>query len=316
MCMIDVLLATYNGARYLPELLASLEHQTHSDWRLIVRDDGSTDGTLAVIEAWARQKGDSVRVLHDGVRGLGACANFAALLEASDAPYFMFCDQDDIWLPEKMSALLHSIRQVELRRGAETPVLAHSDLMLVDDSLSPLHKSFWNYQRVFNAFALDRSRQLILSNYVTGCASIGNAALRRAAQPIPTEAIMHDWWLALVSANLGEVVENHQRTVLYRQHGSNALGAKPWSLSGVAARFVQNPFAAAERTRSIIQRTQRQAAVFCEMFENRLDPEILELFHEYARLHDQPFWRRKTFFFSRRLWPSSFVQAATLWWFV
>src|SRR5829696_7008565 len=94
----DILLATFNGARFLPEQLASIEAQTHGGWRLIVRDDGSDDGTRSIIEAFAERHGERVRFLRDGRSQLGACGNFAALLEASDAPYFMFCDQDDVWL--------------------------------------------------------------------------------------------------------------------------------------------------------------------------------------------------------------------------
>ena len=316
MCMIDVLLATFNGAKDLPDLLYSLECQTHPDWRLIVRDDGSTDGTPSVIEEWAQRQGGRVRVLRDSRKGLGACGNFGALLEASDAPYFMFCDQDDVWLPGKMTLLLRSIRQAEERWGTEAPTLAHSDLIVVDDVLQELHRSSWRYQRLFTPSLQHRHERLIFQNHVTGCASIGNAALRRVARPIPSEPYMHDWWVALVAANLGEIVENQTPTVLYRQHGSNILGAKPWSLPGVTTRFVRNPSAAAQRTRSVIEKTQRQAAAFAEIFADRLDPDTSELLSEYAQLGNSTFWRRKTFLFRRRLWPDNYVRAATLWWFL
>src|SRR6476619_5383592 len=138
---VDVLLATFNGARFLPEQLESLERQTHSDWRLIVRDDGSTDRSVAIVNAFAERHRERVQVLFDNRGRLGSCGNFAALLEASDAPYFMFCDQDDWWLPHKIADLLSTLRAVAARRGAETPLLVHSDLILVDNELRVLHRS-------------------------------------------------------------------------------------------------------------------------------------------------------------------------------
>lgn len=316
MSMIDVLLATFDGEKYLPDLLASLERQTHPDWQLIVRDDESTDGTPSLIEDWAARQGDRVRILHDGRSRLGTCANFGAVLEASDAPYFMFCDQDDVWLPDKMTELLRSIRQAEEQRGTETPTLAHSDLIIVDEDLHELHRSSWRYQRLFKASSRHRRERMILHNPIAGCATIGNAALRQAALPIPNEAYMHDWWVVLVAANLGNIVENPVPTMLYRQHGSNTIGAKSWNLSDVASRFVRNPAAAAERTRLVIEKTQRQAAAFAEIFMDRLDPETAELFSGYARLRDVSYWKRRLFFSRWRLWPDNWLRAATLWWFL
>src|SRR5437763_17125550 len=98
---VDILLATFNGAKYLPELLSSLEGQSRADWRLIVRDDLSSDASPAILDAFAERHAGRVDVLRDERGRLGSVANFAALMEVSAAPYFMFCDQDDIWLSSK-----------------------------------------------------------------------------------------------------------------------------------------------------------------------------------------------------------------------
>lgn len=108
MPLVDILLATYNGAKYLPEQLASLESQTHGDWRLIVRDDGSSDGSLDLVRDWAVETGSDLVVLEDGESRLGPAQSFGQLLARSDAPYFAFCDQDDVWLAEKIKARLAS----------------------------------------------------------------------------------------------------------------------------------------------------------------------------------------------------------------
>lgn len=310
--MIDVLLATFNGATYLPDLFESLEHQTYPDWRVVIRDDGSTDGTLSVIEEWAERHAERIRLLRDGRARLGPCANFAAVLDASDAPYFMFCDQDDVWLPNKMNLLFGSIRRIERQKGQHTPILAHSDLVIVDEYLNELHPSRWCRQGFHGSSSFYVRDQLMLQNCVTGCASIGNAALRKRASPIPTEAFMHDWWVALVAAYMGELIENETPTVLYRQHQKNVVGTKNPRLFAVIARFLQRPSAAVERTRRTIEKTQSQAGAFAKQFSDSLDTESYNKFMEYAKLREKNFLKRKLFLFRWNLWPKDWIRGAIL----
>jgi glycosyltransferase involved in cell wall biosynthesis len=313
---VDILLATFNGAKYLPELLQSLEDQTFTDWQLIIRDDGSTDDTRAIIESWTTILGDKVKVLLKDDEDHGACSNFAVLMAASKAPYFMLCDQDDVWLPNKIHELHKAARQAEELVGIDTPVLVHSDLIVVDNDLREIHSSFWRYQRLLSESTRNRGELLILQNYVTGCSTLGNSALRQAALPIPKQAVMHDWWLALVAANLGKLIDHPAPTVRYRQHGGNVLGAKPWSLKGVVERFLQNPQAAVQRTRSMIQKTQQQAEVFVRTYSARLNPRMAGIFTEYSELGSNSLWKRKTFLFRRKLWPGSLIRAASIWWVI
>lgn len=313
---VDVLLATFNGARFLSEQLASIEAQTHRDWRLIVRDDGSTDNTPSIIEAFAQRHGGRVRILRDGRGRLGICGNFAALLEASEAPYFMFCDQDDVWLPEKITALLGAIREVEGQRGVQIPMLAHSDLIVVDDEMRMRHRSLWRYARLLDPAERRRPARVILRNFVTGCASIGNAALRAAALPIPEDAYMHDWWVALVAAVLGEVVEHKTPTILYRQHLSNELGAQPRHLLGVILRFLRAPAAELERVHFNIKKAQQQAAEVLGIRAEKVSSEFISAVSEFSRLRDAGFWRRKSFLFRYRLWPDYWLPRVIYWYFL
>ena len=96
---IEILLATYNGERFLAEQLDSIIAQTHKNWWILARDDGSTDGTLALLKAYKVQLVDKMEILEDGRGNLGSVGNFSALMEASTAEYVAFCDQDDVWLP-------------------------------------------------------------------------------------------------------------------------------------------------------------------------------------------------------------------------
>jgi glycosyltransferase involved in cell wall biosynthesis len=307
---IDILLATFNGARFLPEQLESIAAQSHRDWRLIVRDDGSSDDTSAILKGFAESHAERVLVLDDGRGRLGACGNFAALLEASDAPYFMFCDQDDLWLPDKIADLLRTLRAVEERRGGETPILAHSDLIVVDHGLGVLHRSFWRYSRLLDPAAPRRPARLMLQNYVTGCASIGNAALRRAALPIPDEARVHDWWVALVAAVLGEIAEHEAPTILYRQHHGNEIGANPGGLLGMIGRLIRTRGAAVRDVRILLEKSQNQAAALAKAHDLALGTDSGRTLLEFSRLRHSGFWRRKSFLFRADLRPDYWLHSA------
>jgi len=141
---IDVLLATYNGARYLRPQIESILGQQEVSFRILVRDDGSVDETPAVIEHYTRMRPDRI-IRVSGSDHLGAVGNFACLLREAKAPYAALSDQDDVWAPHKLRTLLGVMRGLESRHGADTPLLVHSDLTVVDDMLRERHSSFWRY---------------------------------------------------------------------------------------------------------------------------------------------------------------------------
>lgn len=228
---VQVLLATFNGANFLSAQLTSLFNQSMPDFEILVADDGSSDDTVAILEAACTQHPGRLRVIHRERVG-GPAANFLRLLDAADAPYLMFCDQDDVWLPDKIEVMLRAIEQVELGNGGK-PALVHSDLVVVDSQLRTLAESF------FELHALDPRRhalkELLLGNCVVGCATIFNQALARLVCGNPTtEIVMHDWWLAITASALGSICYLDRATTLYRQHDRNVLGANlnsrsPWS---------------------------------------------------------------------------------------
>ena len=114
----------------------------------MVRDDGSTDATRSILADYAARQPQAVTVVDLQGPRLGPCGSFARLLEQSSAPYVMLCDQDDVWLPEKTAAMLGRMKELEGQLGGQTPLLVHSDLVVVDDALKTLHRSFWAYQRL------------------------------------------------------------------------------------------------------------------------------------------------------------------------
>ena len=256
---VDILLATYNGARHLPAQLASIEAQTHRNWRLIVRDDGSNDDSVGIIRAWAARMDRPVIVYEDGERKVGPAQSFGRLLERSDAPFFAFCDQDDVWHHDKLRLLLDAIRSVG---GAVA--LAHSDLAVVNEDLELIEPSFWRQQATNESLRhgapSDRS-PLFVQNPVTGCAMLGNAGLREAMLPIPKDVAMHDWWAALTAAFRGRIVPVDEALVQYRQHAHNSVGARDRTLGMMLRTLVSDPTAGLDRTWKIFDLFESQAAI-------------------------------------------------------
>lgn len=222
---VDILLTVYNGLPFLEEQMGSLQAQTHQDWRLWVRNDGSTDETAeAVMAASARDA--RIQLVPAPGDQRGVCGGFAWLLDrvGSRADYVMFCDADDSWLPNKIELTLQEMQRAEAQAGPGVPVLVHTDLTVVDAELKVVHDSFWAYQAI-DARA-DSPDQLCIRNTVTGCTAMINPALQELSRSIPSEAIMHDWWIALLASCFGRIIPVSKPTILYRQHGRNAVGAK------------------------------------------------------------------------------------------
>ncbi len=296
---IDILLATFNGELYLAEQLDSVRAQTYGNWRLLARDDGSTDATPAILRRYAALEPERIAIVEDGPCGLGARGNFSRLMQRADADYVMFCDQDDVWLPGKIDTLLGAMRKLESETGADAPLLVHSDLRVVGPGLEELHPSFWAYQSIDPDFGKSINR-LLIQNVVTGCAALCNRRLVELSRPIPPESLMHDWWLALVAVSYGRIAYVADATVLYRQHGANTLGAKRKTLLTWLLRGVRSPRRAFGRARTLIAATQEQAAAFGRCYGTRLPPPVLDSVVRFAGLGEQGFFARRRTIISYR----------------
>lgn len=223
---VEILLAAYNGERFLREQLDSLLAQTWGAWHLTVSDDGSSDGTPAILDGYAAQYPDRIRrVRHEGRFG-NARDHFFWLMKECEASYMMFCDQDDVWHPDKVEKTMRALLAAEAEAGADVPLLVFTDLTPTDEKLRPIASSLMKMQKQ-NPTATDY-RNILFQNIVTGCTSALNRPLARLAEQCttPKETIMHDWWLALVAGRFGRMVYIGDSTMFYRQHRENSVGAQ------------------------------------------------------------------------------------------
>lgn len=215
-----VLLATYNGGAFLAEQLRSLRDQTDTNWQLVVRDDLSTDDTCAILDAFSAtcRPGQVLRLASGPVR-LGAVGNFLALLEAAPKGLrYAFCDQDDVWLPDKLARAARALA----REPLDMPVLYCARQRIVDQSLR---------ERGLSAVVArpPSLRNALVQNIATGCTIVLNEAARRAMLASPPPATtLHDWWAYLITTAVGgRVLVDPQPVMLYRQHATNAVGSTP-----------------------------------------------------------------------------------------
>ncbi|AOV17568.1 hypothetical protein BJI67_11300 [Acidihalobacter aeolianus] len=265
---IDIALASFNGARFLPALLASIAGQTLVPDSILVRDDGSMDETYSILER-ERNEGMPIEFLKDDAGSLGAAANFGRILSHSAGDYTLLADQDDLWHDNKIEELVACAKSMEERRGSTLPLLVYSDARLIDSDGCLLAPSASRWQ----GFDLQSGRdfkRVLVQNTVPGCTMLANRALLKAALPIPNEAVMHDWWLLLVASALGEVLCIPKQLVDYRQHTMNTLGADAWNIRGVVKKFGHGPFALRRRIRA----GWNEALLQMEVLNRRLADQI------------------------------------------
>lgn len=280
---IDVLLATCEGERYLPAQLSSLRTQDDKCFSVIARDDCSRDATPRILREAAGRDARVALLPSDG-RRLGAAANFFTLMRASNAPYSALCDQDDEWLPDRLSACRLAMEQAERRYGEGTPLLVHSDCAVTDAQGRTLHESLFRHQG-WDGRAVTLPR-LLVQNNVTGCTVLMNAALRTlaCAHARAEEPFMHDWFLALCASGCGRIVFVNRALVRYRQHGRNVMGASPDTLPVRALRMIAGAQAGRER----IALTYRNAAMLRQSLADALPADALRVVDEYIATQHLP----------------------------
>lgn len=265
-----ILLSTFNGEAFLSEQLDSILQQSFTDFIIVARDDGSADRTPGILTRYAAEHAGRLFILPDGGSNLGAKASFAALMQyvlehkselGLARAYMMFADQDDIWAANKIEIEFNSLLRLEQGDGYRMPALVHSDLEVVDREGKQIAASYFTYQGLKSQ--RDSLVNQVQSNLVTGCTAVINEELALKVLPIPEQAIMHDWWVAIAAVAHGRRLFIDQRLVRYRQHGRNAIGAQPFvavapsakSLWGKLRAYQTNPhlFAVAEQSRAVLR---------------------------------------------------------------
>jgi hypothetical protein len=298
---IDILLATFNGAEFLDAQVASIRSQTFGGWRLLVSDDGSSDGTAELIEGFCAAD-PRIEAVGSSERLGSASRNFSFLIESSTSAYFMLADQDDQWLPDKVDKTFQAMKLLEEEHGSEVPLLVCTDMRVVDRELNDIDASFERYARI------DSSRNsfccVLAQSIAAGCTMMGNQTLRDLFTRSAPEAqmVMHDWWLTLIAAAFGHIGHVGSPTMRYRQHDNNAIGAERYSL--------RSKLRAYRGMRERTLRVLRQAESFETFYGDALPEEEAHRLHSYVSiLHDTQGGARLAHLFRSHAWKSGLRKA-------
>jgi rhamnosyltransferase len=220
---IAILMATYNGKKYLSEQIDSILSQSSRKWHLYIHDDGSTDGTVELLNDYADKHPKWITIMDYPSQG-GALQNFMSLLERVEADYYMFSDQDDVWHPIKVELSYKAMKKQE-NQYPEKPIIVHSDVRVVDSNLKLLHPSYRQYGHIYPEAVKDFKSCVI--NITLGCAMLFNRKAREVSLDRPWKhALMHDGWVTTRTfAENGIVYAMPEALLEYRNHGNNTVGA-------------------------------------------------------------------------------------------
>ncbi|WP_334263626.1 glycosyltransferase family 2 protein [Lactiplantibacillus plantarum] len=215
---VAILMSTYNGMDYLREQIESIRSQTYKQWNLYIRDDGSSDNTIDLIKTFVHQDARIHFINADNQVNRGVKRSFLNLLSSVKADFYMFCDQDDYWLPNKVKVTLDAM----ISDYHNKPRLVFTNMNLVDFNLKVLEKASLSAVNISYWTSKD---QLMFDNIVTGCTVMINNQLKQYVFPISAKKIvMHDWYIAQLASQLGDIQYVTDPTILYRQHESNQVG--------------------------------------------------------------------------------------------
>lgn len=279
---VNILMATYNGEKFLAQQIESIQKQTFKEWNLLIRDDGSSDKTCDIIRNFTA-KDSRIRFINENEHhNLGVIKSFFMLVNYEVADFYFFSDQDDVWLPEKLSVSLEAAKH----KASDVPLLVYTDLKVVNQELNILQDSMIRAQ---SHHANTTLLPELTENTVTGGTMMTNHALAEKWFT-PNDILMHDWFLALLAASLGEIIYLDLPTQLYRQHDNNVLGARTMDKRFKILR--EGPKSIFTRYWKLIHDSQKQASLIVDKYGDIMTANDLELIKCFIKIDKQPFMTR------------------------
>jgi glycosyltransferase involved in cell wall biosynthesis len=275
MNMVNIIMTSYNGEKYIKEQIESIQNSHYKNWNLWIFDDGSTDSTRQIVDAFERQDSNRIHfIINDKNKGVTRnflegitflkreFYNYTESNEGSKHDYFMFCDQDDVWMPDKIEKTLKFIKKAEKTHGSDTVLAVFTDALVVDSKLVPINQSFYKSSKL-NINNVDLPH-LLMENKMIGCTIMFNFALFDKINKLPEVVRYHDWWIALIAAAFGHISFLPEPTLYYRQHGNNVVGNQNF-LS-----YVKNRVSSLRKQKEILESTIIQGREFYRIYQKEL----------------------------------------------
>lgn len=227
---IAILMAVYNGEKYIREQIDSILRQTNTDWTLYIRDDASKDNTVQIIDEYVSKYPNIIRI-DDKDGNLGCRGNFFRLLETVESKYYMFSDADDVWFENKVQLSYDAIREID--KGEQRPIIVHTTYSVTDENLNVKIANYWEATHFvpekFYSYNL-----IALANPVGGADMMFNHYLKTILFPLADNTLMHDRWIPMVAAkNNGIFKAIHESVRYYRMHANNLYGVQEAKKEGL-----------------------------------------------------------------------------------
>lgn len=282
MALVHIVLATYNGEKYLREQIDSLLAQTYQDFDIEICDDGSSDATVEIVKECMQK--DSRISLHQNENNLGYVKNFLCGVKRSDSSYIMLCDQDDMWNPDKIEITLAAMKEAE-KENPDVPVLVFTDAMNYDSETGKETGRFQASSHL-DAKKVD-SAHLFMENKCIGCTVMVNGQILPYLSEIPDGIRVHDWWLALICSHFGNVVYLDKPTLRYRQHSGNMIGGSSFS------DYVKSRLSGVSEQKKALRKTYRQGEAFFLLYRDKMNPEQRKTAGCFARMERTGWFMRR-----------------------
>jgi rhamnosyltransferase len=271
---IIILLSTYNGEKFLKEQIDSLLNQdidSEYELEIFVRDDGSTDNTIAILNSY---KFANKLTWYQGPNKGPAKSFWELLCTAKEAGYYAFCDQDDVWFHNKLS---RAIKKLQAIKNQNQPLLYCSAVTPVDKDLNELNMSKRNGIQKYTDFA-----HSLIYSIAPGCTFVFNNQARKVMQNYDINKnfeLIHDWLAHKIVCMLGTMIYDEYPGLYYRQHGTNVIGMQPTGLVGAYKR-VKRFFGSSNSVRSNI------AKALSDVYIHEIPPDKKELLDIVANYKD------------------------------
>lgn len=292
---VHIIMAAYNGAAYLKEQIESIKENTFTDWVLWIFDDGSVDDTESIIREQSVGEKDRIHYIRNE-KNKGVTRNFldgvksvfkeqVEVLKDDRDNYFMFCDQDDYWMPDKIEKTLKVMKRCEKKYSKKLPLVVFTDAAIADEKLTVINSSFHKSNHL-NTGKLDLPH-MMMENKLIGCTVMFNTALAVKLSIIPEKARYHDWWIGLLGAAFGHMVYIPTPTLYYRQHSGNVVGNQDYY------GYVKRRIAALREQKKVLFSNAEQAKEFYEIFKDCLPNDKKMQVYAMANIMNQGWFFRK-----------------------
>jgi glycosyltransferase involved in cell wall biosynthesis len=304
---IAILLATYNGEKYLAAQIESILSQDYTDWVLYISDDCSTDGTIEIIDIYCSKYPEKIFCINKVKRFGNPRDNFFYLLIKVNADVFFLSDQDDVWAIDKISTFIRVYNDISTEEK-QKPLLIHSNLEIVNADLKQISPSFFKYQNI--NYRKNKINTLLVQNIVHGCAILINNELKSRLrlenldEDNKKKIEMHDWYFALIAAEFGTIKYINKTLVKYRQHQYNNVGTRKM----YTIKRIKKSLMDIKNNKSSIKRGISFASVMINIYEEALSLNTYKILNEMINLDNQNKFNKIRFLVKNGMLQHGFIR--------